>query len=132
MCASFRRHPDDPKQDQSIRGRHLRRLGIQRDALHRRRAPKRQRDFVTAGIARFDVRSLTVLLFMHDRLMVVVRGEAVLMFRVIVPDVGVRVQARHLATGGQQGDSHEDGERALHEPECMEALAPGQRRQGTS
>ena len=81
-----------------------------------------------AGRARLDVRSFNVLVVVHDRLRVVVRGEAVVMFRMIVTDVGVRVQARDLASGGQQGDSHDDGGRALHDPECMEARTRGQRR----
>ena len=58
-------------------------------------------------IARLDVRSRIVFVLMRDRWMVIVRGQAVLMFRVIVPDVGVRVQARHLAGHSHQGDSHD-------------------------
>ena len=46
-----------------------------------------------AGIARLDVRPLIVFVVMHDRLIVIMSGKAVLMFRMIVPDVGVRVQA---------------------------------------
>ena len=87
---------------------------MQRDARHRRGATERQRYFVPAGIARLHVRPLVVFGFMHDRLIVIVRGRAVLMFRVIVADVRVRVQARHLPSRGQQGDSHEERKRALH------------------
>jgi hypothetical protein len=89
-------------------------VGRQRDALQCRRTPERQRDFVTAGIARLDMRPLIVLVFVHDRLMVIVRCRAVLMFGVIVPDIRVRVQAGHLAGRGQQGDSREERKRALH------------------
>ena len=97
MCACVGRRSDDPKRNQSIQHWQLHRLGVHRDAGHRRRATKRQQDFVPPGIARLDVRPLIDFVLMHDWRMVIVSGEAVLMFRVIVPDVGVRVQSRHLA-----------------------------------
>ena len=69
-----------------------------------------------SGIARLDVRRFVVFVLMHDRLIVivVVSGETVLMFRMIVTNVRVRVQARHLASRGQQGDSHEQREQTVH------------------
>ena len=81
---------------------------MQRDARHRRRATERQRDFVSPGIARLDVRPRIVFVLMHDRPGVIVRGESMVMFRVIVSDVRVRVQPGQLARSGQQGDSHDE------------------------
>jgi hypothetical protein len=114
VCACVGRHSDDSKRDQPIQHRQLRRFGIHRDARHRRGATERQRDFVAPGIARLDVRTLVIFVLMHDSVIVVMSGETVLMFRMIVPDVRVRVQARRLASRGQQGHSHEQREHTVH------------------
>jgi len=85
-------------------------------ARHCRRAPERQRNFVPTGIARLEVRTLIgfVLVPVHGHLGVIVTGETVPMFRVVVPDVRVRVQAGHLTSRRQEGNCHDERERALH------------------
>lgn len=114
MSASVSRHPDDPNRDEPNGHRQRRHLGMHCDGRHRRCAAERQRNRVPPGIARVNVRSLVVCVLMQDCLRVNVSGEPVLMLRMIVPDVCVRVQARHLAHSGQQGDSDDQHKRTLH------------------
>lgn len=114
MRASVGGHSDDAERDWTIEHRQQRRLGMHRDALHRGCATERHGDFVPPGIARLDVRRLVVFPLMHDRSIVVMSGEPVSMLRMIVPAVRVRVQARYLASRGQQGDSHEEREQTVH------------------
>jgi hypothetical protein len=89
---------------------------MNRYARHCRRAPERQRNFVPPGIARLEVRTVIVfvLVLVHDHLGVIMTGDTVLMFRVVVPGVRVRVQAGHLTGRRQQGHPHEERKRALH------------------
>ena len=110
---------DDPDRHQSIDHRRRRRLTMNRHARHCRRTPERQRNFVAPGIARLEVRTLDVFVLVHDRLGVIMTGDTVLMFRVVVPQVRVRVQAGHLTGRRQQGHPHEERKRALHAPECI-------------
>ena len=60
------------------------------------------------------MRSLIVVVFMHDRLMVIVRRETVLMFGVVVSDVRVGVQPPRLTGGRQKGHCHDEREDAVH------------------
>ena len=58
----------------------------------------------------------------------IVRGEPVMMLGVIVIDVRVDVQRRHLAGGHRQHASEQDRERPTHDRECMEREDRGQTR----
>jgi hypothetical protein len=78
------------------------------------------------GLAGFKVYRTILLIVMRCGSMMLVRGQSVVVLRMVVIRVQVDVQRRDLAGGRGQDQSEEERDRTVHKTECMQRRWQGQ------
>ena len=83
------------------------------------------------GIARFEMDRIVVfVVVMRSGLWMFVCGGAVIVLGMIVRDVRVCVQRRHLEQGGSEGDADDDRDERPHEASVWKPAPPVKRQAG--